>query len=90
MSWNNLKEMESLKQKCAVRNNPFYISQSKGSAVRIPELKSLTKENVNPELKESINQSILNASDLSVKNSSVFFPGLISSFLESLIGNDQR
>jgi hypothetical protein len=72
MASNNFKEIESLKEKCAVRNNPFFLSLSKGSAVaRIPEIKSLTKENVNPLSPEHIDKCMLNATNLSAKNSSV-------------------
>ena len=74
------RDLESLKQKCAVRNNPFFLSLSKGTS-RIPDTysaKITTNRNVlNP---EKMNQSILHASDLSVKNSSVTLSLLIISF----------
>ena len=72
MASNNLSEMESLKKKSAVRSNPFFLSLSKGSASRIPQDNKIqAKENQCPSAQYQINQFILNASDTSVKNSSV-------------------
>jgi hypothetical protein len=72
MASNSVKEMESLKEKCAVRNNPFFLSLSKGSTARIPEINSQIKENVNPAVPAYMDKSMLNASHLSAKNSSVY------------------